>query len=133
MNFENGALAYHFATWGARGSRNRYTFQIHFTDAFLNYEVYDETMTISKFWGPDLTMEEPREIKFTFEKDGENMHHTQIENQDFVFAILDDREPLVTGRDAIQSLRIIWKLYEAEEKGEIADLRGLGFASERDK
>lgn len=133
MNFENGALAYHFATWGARGSRNRYTFQIHFTDSFLNYEVYDETMTISKFWGPDLTMEEPREIKFTFEKDGENMHHTQIENQDFVFAILDDREPLVTGRDAIQSLRIIWKLYEAEEKGEIADLRGLGFAPKNNK
>ena len=133
MNFENGAMAYHFATWGAKGTKNGYTFQIHFTDGFLDYNQFSETMTFHKFWGPDLKLTEPREIKWTFEKDGENKHYTQIENQDFIFAILDDRDPMVTGKDAIQSLRIIWKLHEAEEKGEIADLRGLGFQSNYNK
>lgn len=131
MNFENGATAYHFATWAARGSRNRYTFQIHFTEAFLNYEVFDETMTVSRFWGPDLSLSDPITLTWKFEADSDTRHHTEIENQHFIDCILNDKTPITNGKDAIQSLRVIWKLYEAEEKGEIADLRGLGFESNK--
>lgn len=125
MTFENGATAYHFGTWAAVGSRNGYTFQVHFTEGFLNYEIIGETMTFIKNKGPDLDIREARKIEWHFEE-AESSHYTEIEDQDFVDSILEDRDPIVTGKDALQSLRVIWKLYEAEEKGEIADLRGLG-------
>jgi hypothetical protein len=32
----------------------------------------------------------------------------------------------VTARAALQSLRVIWRLYDAEDRGVVADLRGLG-------
>lgn len=35
--FASGALGYHFGTWGARGTRNRYDFQIHCTKGMLEY------------------------------------------------------------------------------------------------
>jgi predicted dehydrogenase len=37
--------------------------------------------------------------------------------------------PLTDGPSSLQSLRVIWKLYEAEERGVLADLRGLGLDS----
>ena len=30
------------------------------------------------------------------------------------------------GAASLQSLRVIWRLYEAEQRGVVADLRGLG-------
>ena len=35
-------------------------------------------------------------------------------------------KPIRDGRSALQSLRVIWKLYDAEAHGMMADLRGLG-------
>ena len=35
------------------------------------------------------------------------------------------RRPLTDGMRSLQSLRVIWKLYEAEAAGGLADLRGL--------
>ena len=39
---------------------------------------------------------------------------------------------LTDGEGSLQGLRVIWKLYEAEDKGEIADLRGLGLDEYKD-
>ena len=33
---------------------------------------------------------------------------------------------MTDGRRAIQSLRLIWRLYDAEKQGVVADLSGLG-------
>jgi hypothetical protein len=30
---------------------------------------------------------------------------------------------------SLEGLQVIWKLYEAEEKGQLADLRGMGLGS----
>lgn len=40
-----------------------------------------------------------------------DLHRLQIE--DFVRAVADDREPFITGRDAIQPLRVILAIYES--------------------
>ena len=34
--------------------------------------------------------------------------------------------PNTDARSSLQSLRVIWKLYESEQKNSVADLRGLG-------
>lgn len=44
----------------------------------------------------------------------ESSHKRQYE--DFVSAILDDREPKVTGEEALKSLSVIKKIYEASDK-----------------
>ena len=35
--------------------------------------------------------------------------------------------PETTPEESLEGLRVIWKLYEAEEQQKIADLRGIGF------
>ena len=39
--------------------------------------------------------------------------------------MLNDKQPLTDPRSALESNRLIWKLYEAEEKGTIADLTDI--------
>ncbi len=125
MEFESGAMAYHFGTWGARGSKHNYDFQIHFTGGFLDYDAFEETVTFRKEWGEGLSDSEPRVITWQFPKT-EEVHHVHLEAAHFADCIMGKAKPLITGRESVQSLRTVWKLYEAEKNGAIADLRGLG-------
>ena len=52
---------------------------------------------------------------------------TELELTHFLECILNDKKPLTDPVSSLQGLRVIWKLYESEEKGVVADLRGLGF------
>ena len=44
----------------------------------------------------------------------------------FLDCIETGQQPLTDGIGSLQGLRVIWKLYEAENEGRIADLTGLG-------
>lgn len=44
----------------------------------------------------------------------------------FLDCIRSGERPLTDGRRGPQSLRVIWWLYDAEQRGVVADLRGLG-------
>jgi predicted dehydrogenase len=52
--------------------------------------------------------------------------HLEAEMRHFLECIETGKTPLTDGRSSLQSLRVIWRLYEAEEQGTVADLRGLG-------
>ena len=52
--------------------------------------------------------------------------YIQNELQHFLDCIETGRTPVTNARDSIQGLRVIWRLYAAERKGVVADLRGLG-------
>jgi len=43
------------------------------------------------------------------------------------FSVGGCKTPETTPEESLEGLRVIWKLYEAEEQQKIADLRGLGF------
>jgi predicted dehydrogenase len=45
----------------------------------------------------------------------------------FIDCIETGKTPDTTPEDSLEGLRVIWKLYEAEENCQIANLRGLGF------
>ena len=44
----------------------------------------------------------------------------------FLDCIETGTRPLTDGPGSLQGLRLIWRLYEAEEHGVVADLKGLG-------
>jgi len=123
IKFESGAMGYHFGTWGARGSSHVYDFQVHTEHGFFDYKHYDSIMTFIHNMGPDVgTGKYPRTITWNF---NDKTKQTQYEINHFTDCVLNDKQPLTDPRSALESNRLIWKLYEAEEKGVIADLRDI--------
>ena len=126
IEFENGAMGYHFGTWGAKGSKLKYSIHAHCREGMIEGDLTNRKVYIHrKFRGdafpgaePELILEDPYTGK-----------HTNEENLHFFDCIRTGKKPITNGLESLQSLRIIWKLYEAEEKNIVADLRGLGLNS----
>ena len=59
---------------------------------------------------------------------GEKVKPTRNEMIHFLDCIETGATPLTTARDSLEGLRAIWRMYEAEEKGVLADLRGISLA-----
>jgi len=123
IKFENGALGYHGGTWGARGTRLRYSFHAHCTEGMIevaktadsHYQMYLHTRG-----------EEDAKGKAELLMEGTTSKSAAEETLHFLDCIETGREPLTNARESLQGLRVIWRLYEAERRGVVADLRGLG-------
>lgn len=128
FKFENGAVAYHGATWGARGSRLRYDFQIHTEKGLLDYLHHAGEIRLYSSMMDHVPGEVGgnNEYKVLWKRDGEASKETQFEIQHFVDCVRNGKEPMTSGKKALQSLRVIWKIYDAEKHNVVADLRGLG-------
>ncbi len=131
IKFASGALGYHGATWGARGSRLCYDFQVQTEKGLLDYNrnageirLYDKHAEHR----PDEERNEQCEtVLWSVDMDANpKSKNTQFEILHFVDCIKTGKKPLTDARGSLQSLRVIWKLYEAEKNGTVADLRGLG-------
>lgn len=125
IKFANGALGYHMGTWGARGTRNRYTIHAHCTDGMLEANLSEGKLYIHSNASKHIpgmpanqTTAVLGEYQTTKATPGEMAH--------FVECLRTGALPLTNGYTALQSLRAIWRMYEAEDKGTVADLRGLG-------
>ncbi len=114
IQFEGGKLGYHFGTWGARGSRLRYSFHAHCTEGMLEADITKGRL-IAHVKGEERILLESEPGK-----------HTEKEMLHFLDCIESGKPPLTDGAGSLQGLRLIWRLYEAEERGTLADLRGLG-------
>lgn len=127
IKFENNVMAYHFGTWGARGTTHDYTIHVFTDKGFFDYDFVKDVLTYKSTEGP---VNETRGIEtWDFAKTGDK--RTELEIMHFLNCIETGKEPVTDGDSAIQSLRVIWRLYEAEEKGQIADLRGLGISKDK--
>ena len=127
IKFENGAIGYHGATWGARGSRLGYDFQIQTEKGMLEYDhtggmirLYDQGI------GHVPGVDECDNSNILWKRDQDFGKATQFEIQHFVDCINTGSTPLTNGHVALQGLRVIWAMYNAEKNNTIADLRGLG-------
>ena len=127
IKFENGAMGYHFGTWGARGSSHNYTIQVHCEHGFFDYQMNAGILKFMCNRGPESKSGEyPRDIVWTFGNDGPGANkQTHREINHFTDCVLNDKYPLTDAWSSIESNRLIWKLYEAEEKGVVADLTGI--------
>ncbi|MCY3902129.1 MAG: Gfo/Idh/MocA family oxidoreductase [Caldilineaceae bacterium] len=119
LKFANGALGYHFGTWGARGTRLKYSFHAHCTEGMLEGQISRGRLLLHQG-----ALEE--------ERGGEKLlletavgKHVENELLHFVDCLERGRRPLTDGRRSLRSLRVIWKLYEAEAQGVVADLRSI--------
>jgi predicted dehydrogenase len=123
MRFENGALGYHFGTWGARGTRLRYSFHAHCTEGMLEFRLSSD-----EFEGERLIFHKGGKSEVLLS--AANAKPTRNEMMHFLECVETGMEPLTNARDSLEGLRVIWRLYQAEEKGELADLRGLSLGKE---
>jgi predicted dehydrogenase len=114
VEFEGGKLGYHFGTWGARGTRLQYSIHAHCTEGMLDGRFRDRKL---------LSIVKDEEVVLAEGKEGK---HTENEMAHFLDCIDTGATPLTDGPGSLQGLRVIWRLYEAQEKGIVADLRGLG-------
>ncbi|NLT42364.1 MAG: Gfo/Idh/MocA family oxidoreductase, partial [Anaerolineae bacterium] len=114
LQFEGNRLGYHFGTWGARGTRLGYSFHAHCTDGLLEADITHGRLSFLHKGEEELIME------------SESNKHTENEMKHFLDCVESGQRPLTDGPGSLQGLRVIWRLYEAEQTGVVADLRGLG-------
>ena len=127
MKFENGAVGYHGATWGARGTRLGYDFQIQTEKGMLEYDhAAGEVRLYNKNAVHTPGVGENRSYNLIWKRDGSASKETQFEIAHFADCVANDKTPLTDGRSALQGLRVIWALYNAENNNMLADLRGMG-------
>ena len=126
--FENGAIGYHGATWGARGSRQGYDFQIQTERGMLEYEHKSGEVRLydAKVAHVPGQIEHLSDYKVLWQREGGRSKQTQFEIAHFADCVRNHKVPLTNGRAALQGLRVIWRMYDAERNNTIADLRGLG-------
>ncbi len=134
MKFSSGATAYHFGTWGSRGSKLRYSMHAHCLKGMIELDVRNGKIVLwrdpSRGDIAGMTAEELAEAR----KQGQDkllVHdknagkQTCAEMTHFLDCIASGRQPETNLSAGIQSLRTIWRLYEAERRGIVADLSGL--------
>lgn len=121
IEFEGGVLGYHFGTWGARGTKLGYSFQAHCERGMIELDFRNgKLIGHQNVRGETLV---PQQELFL---DVGNRKFTERELAHFLDCLETDATPLTDGPGSLQGLRLIWRLYEAEDKGVMADLRGLG-------
>ncbi len=114
IEFAGHKLGYHFGTWGARGTRLGYAFHAHCTEGMLEADITGGKLIAHAKGQHTLLME------------AEKGKHVHNEIAHFVDCIATGKRPLTDGPGSLQGLRVIWRLYEAENAHGMADLRGLG-------
>lgn len=126
IQFENGAIGYHGATWGAIGSRLGYDFQVMTEKGLLDYDHNNRVIRLydqGKVHSPGGSENVNYKLIWKDEAQGKQ---TQFEIRHFIDCIVNGKQPLTDAHSALQGLRCIWKMYDAEKHNTIADLRGLG-------
>ena len=129
IEFENGILGYHFGTWGARGTRLKYSFHAHCEKGMLEIALQKgQLIAHTRAEGHDsgkLIARQQEEVLL----EAEHAKPTEIELTHFIDCIETEAKPLTDPVSSLEGLQVIWKLYEAEAKNEIADLKGLGLGT----
>jgi predicted dehydrogenase len=124
IEFEGGKLGYHFGTWGARGTKLKYAFHAHCEKGMLELDLGPGEL---RFYGDAEAhvpgVEAKQNITTLFK--AENAKPTNAETRHFIECVRKGEKPLTDPMSSLIGLRVIWRLYEAEDKHEMADLRGL--------
>ena len=125
IKFENGVLGYHFGTWGARGTKLHYSFQAYCEEGMLELDYTGGKLLFHSNLEKHMPgeMEKKNEPKLLLE--ASSVKSTAIEMAHFLDCIERSETPLTDPVSSTEGLKIIWKLYEAEDKNQLADLTGI--------
>ena len=147
MKFKSGATAMHYGTWGAKGTKMGFQYQIFTTSGKVLVLTKNQVRVYynAERWAkedndPNYVRDDGTFLKNAYKDDGKiskyevvwqkqvlgpdikNLHGVIAE---FIDCIQTGREPFTSGRRALESLRAIWKMYRAEENHVIADLSDI--------
>ncbi len=129
IEFENGVLGYHFGTWGARGTRLKYSFHAHCENGMLEIALREGQLIAhtraEEHDSGKLVARQQEEVLLEVE----HAKHTELEMAHFIDCIERGERPLTDGPGSLEGLQVIWKLYEAEENNAVADLSDLGLGT----
>ncbi len=133
VSFEGGVTGYHFGTWGARASRMGYSIHVHCMNGMLEADLTNGRLYAHHGWdGPPPrgglaeTLLPPADAGVLLTQTEADDKHLGGEIVHFIECVETGAVPLTNAPGSLQGLRVIWRLYEAEENGLVADLRGLG-------
>lgn len=115
LKFKNDVLGYYFGTWGARGTRNDYLMQAHcsegmieanFTQSTLKLyskgDVHDTKQFYTGYTKESVLSDTPIDMREMYQN--EMLH--------FLDCIQTQSIPLTSGITALESMKIIWQLYQ---------------------
>ncbi|MBT3375672.1 MAG: Gfo/Idh/MocA family oxidoreductase [Lentisphaerae bacterium] len=129
IEFENGAMGYHMGTWGARGTRLRYSFHAHCTEGMLEVDIRRGLLILhSKEALHDPSIVKPEEDTAIL-MEAPSAKPTEEEMAHFIECINTGCKPRTDAVESLEGLQVIWSLYTAEEEGRLADLTNMGFGS----
>ena len=109
FKFKNGAIGYHGATWGARGTKLGYSFQIQTERGLLEYNISDNEIRLYGGAGLHVPGAEASDCytRVLWKAEEGFSKETNFEIDHFVDCVNNHKEPITGGRAALQSLRII--------------------------
>lgn len=129
LEFGNGALAYHFGTWGARGTRLGYSFHAHCEKGMLDYTRSENRLVLRGNIAEHIpnAPEDCHEYVLMELKDpakqlAEEMGH-------FLDCVENNTRPETSPEQSIAGLEVIWELYKAEDERRLADFSQIDFSS----
>lgn len=134
LSFEKGALGYHGATWGARGTKMGYDWQIMTERGLLELDRYNGERI--RFYDgianhvPGVT--ETRSSRVIWERDDGTAvtKDTYFEIDHFADCVLNGKKPITDGETALKSLQLIWALYDGEKNNYVPDLSQFDLGEE---
>jgi hypothetical protein len=110
-----------------------YAIHVHCVDGLLEADLTNGRLIAHRGWagsppkgGLSGTLLPPADQGVVLAIAEPNSKHLGGEFVHFIECVESGDTPLTDGPGSLQGLRVIWRLYEAEELGLIADLRGLG-------
>lgn len=130
IEFESGAIGYHGATWGARGTRLGSSFHAHCTGGMLEANIREGKLYLHH----GLDHHEPGQPagqKTELLMDAPKAKATDEEMLHFLECIKTGCHPLTDPVSSLEGLRIIWELYRAEEENRLANFHGMGLGTFR--
>jgi len=133
IEFESGALGYHFGTWGARGTRLGWSIHAHCTEGMLEINLAERKLYLHTHINEEkanLDTTSSTQVLMEIETAGKFTH---FELEHFLECIQSGQRPMTDGPTSLQGLRLIWRLYEAERTNTVANLQGLGFEDDWEK
>ena len=122
LEFENGALGYHFGTWGAKGTRMGYSFQAHCEKGLIDFKLQENKLLLRGNISEHIpgTPEDCKEYVLLDlgERTGK---HTVEEMRHFLDCVETGKTPETSPEESIAGLEVIWELYQAEDEHRLAD------------
>ena len=122
LEFENGALGYHFGTWGARGTRLQYSFHAHCEKGMIEYARQENRLYLHGNIAEHIpgTPEDCKEYVL-MDLNSAPVKPTTEEMIHFLDCIDHGTTPETTAEESLAGLEVIWELYQAEDEHRLAD------------